>query len=132
GCTSTARQLQSRLSWRDAAAAHADVHFNENAQGSSGRAGRLAQRIQVVRIIDTNADTGTPRQPGQPAELERADDLVGDKDVLEPSVGEPFSLVELGAEEALHAAGRQVAGQPSALERLEVNADTYRPVAEGG
>ena len=109
----------------------AHVHLHEHAESHAGGPRRLRQRFHILGLVDADAHLGPPCQFSQPAHLDRANDLVGNEDVGKPGIGEDFGLVELGAEKAASARRRNIARQPGALQRLEMDAHGNRPVAKG-
>lgn len=125
-------QDQGRLAGRDAAAIHADVHLDEDADGRARFLGGLAHVRDVVRIIDAHAHRGTASERCQPAEFVRPDDLVGDVYVGKARGDEGLGLVELGTQEAVGAGVGDVVGEAGAFERLEVDTGLDAALAAGG
>ena len=77
------RQGERRLARLHAAPRHADVHLDHDAQPHALRLRRRVELGHVGRVVHRDHDLGVAGQVDQPRDLARADDLVGDQDVLD-------------------------------------------------
>ena len=85
-------QAQGGLPGQHATPVHADVHFDQNADGDSRPAGRLIEFSDVLDRIDGAADRRPLVQLGQASGLAGSDHLVGDEDILDPAGHEFLGL----------------------------------------
>jgi hypothetical protein len=115
-------QAQCWLTGRDPAAAHAHVHLDEHFKDNSKFAGCLSHLHNVISVIDADPQLCSPSQLTQSAQLDRADDLVGDEYIPDPGIDKHLGLVELRAEKFADTPLGKVKSQSATLERLEVDA----------
>src|SRR5579871_1223619 len=87
-----ASQGTSRFARLDAAATHADIDLDENAdlhvRGNRGP----GKFLHVAGVIHANAHLSTPSQLGQAPQLGWSNDLVGNEEVVEAGPGQHFGF----------------------------------------
>lgn len=124
-------EVQRRLAWGDAAAAHADVDFDEEADGGGGFGGGFGEVGDVSGIVDGEAEFYFLGELGESLEFSGADDLVGDEDVVDAGFCEDFGFGEFGAGHADGASGGELAfGDLGAFVVFEMRAELASAVAE--
>jgi hypothetical protein len=106
-----ARQAHGGLARLHAAPAHADVYLDQHADHCSGGNSGPGNLVHMAGGIHTDTYLGAPRQVRQAAQLQGANDLIGDEEIVETGVGDHLGLAQFGAQEALGAPRGQMASQ---------------------
>ena len=125
-----AHQVQCRLAGRHPTPSEANTSFNENLEPRSGLDSRGRKILGVLEVVYTYDDVREPRQPCQFSELACSYQLIGDQDVIDPSLDEGSCILELGARYPDRPRPNLLMGDPGRLVRLGVWSELARPVSE--
>ena len=88
----------------DAAAAHADVIFNEAVDGAAEGGGRRFKLPDVFQRVHADGKAAAARKVAKAHDLCGVDHLVGDEHILDAGLDQVFRFAQLGAGDALCAA----------------------------
>ena len=123
-------QIDGGLGRGDSGPLHAEVDVDEHADRDPLRDRRPAQRGDVVGMVDGHLDVGLVLEGREPGGLARADDQVGDQDVVDPRGGHDLGLGDLGHRDPDGARPPQDVGDRRALERLGMGTPGHAAVPE--
>ena len=90
---------------------HAGVHLDHYPQGRVGGMRGALELHHVYHAIDGHNRVGHGSHAQQPGDLGCADDLVGNENVSDTSLGHDLGLTGLGASDATGARGEQTLDQ---------------------
>ena len=84
----------------NATALHAHIDFDEHAHVDPDTRCRIADGLDVNRVIDSHHHVCAPAQVDQAGDFLVSDDLVGDEDIRDTRIGKDLGLSEFGTGDA--------------------------------
>jgi hypothetical protein len=126
-------ELARRSAGRNAAAARADIDFDQHVDLRAGPLRRIGQKRDRLGLVDADANAGLTRQVRQAPDLARADDLIGDEHISDAAGDKRFRLGHFLAADADRTQGNLPPGNERRLVRLGMRAQAHaEPFHERG
>jgi len=94
------RQLAGRSTRCHAAASHADINFDQQANHDIGRSGGGGDRERLIEVIDCDLDRRAAGDRDQAIHLDFLDDLIRDQDVVDAVFDQHFRFAQFGTRHA--------------------------------